>query len=62
MILLPTIIFSSVDMLTYSILLIGNLIIHFIIDHLKANVHILNLIQDQLIHLIQIVLTWIILF
>ena len=32
--------------------------IHMAIDHLKANVKILNLVQDQIIHIIQIVLTW----
>ena len=36
--------------------------IHMAIDHLKANVKVLNLIQDQAIHIIQIVLTWLLFF
>ena len=35
-----------------------NLCIHFIVDDLKANRHRLNLIEDQSIHFIQILLTW----
>ena len=38
-----------------------NTIIHFIVDDAKANQLRLNLIQDQLIHFIQIIITWIIL-
>ena len=37
-----------------------NLIIHFVIDDLKANKRKINLVQDQLIHLLQISLTFII--
>lgn len=36
---------------------IGNTIIHAIVDDLKANRKKLNLIQDQLLHLTQIVVT-----
>ena len=39
-----------------------NLIIHFVVDHLKANLGKLNLIADQSIHLVQIVLTWLVCF
>ena len=35
-----------------------NLITHAIIDDLKANRHAINLIQDQIFHIIQIILTW----
>lgn len=38
---------------------IVNTIIHYIVDNAKANQLRLNLIQDQLIHFIQIILTWI---
>lgn len=41
-------------------LLIINVLIHTIVDHLKANLGILNLVQDQLIHLFQLVLAWLI--
>ena len=43
----------------YPILFIGNILIHMYIDDLKANKKQINLIQDQLIHLVQIVLIWI---
>ena len=38
-----------------------NTIIHYIVDNAKANQLRLNLIQDQLIHFIQIIVTWILL-
>lgn len=31
---------------------------HAIVDHTKANLHKINLMQDQMIHVIQILLTW----
>ena len=34
-----------------------NALIHGTVDHLKANKHMLNLIQDQMIHIIQIMVT-----
>lgn len=37
-----------------------NLAIHFVTDHLKANMKKINLIEDQLIHICQILLTWLI--
>ena len=37
--------------------IIGNTIIHAIVDDLKANRNRLNLIQDQLLHLAQIAIT-----
>ena len=42
----------------YPALYIGNIIIHFIVDDLKANKKKINLIQDQSIHLLQVVITW----
>ena len=50
--LLPTII------LPYFILLIANMIIHYIVDNLKANKLKINLIADQNIHLFQILISW----
>lgn len=35
-----------------------NTIVHAIVDDLKANRHKINLIQDQLLHLVQILLTF----
>ena len=50
--ILPTII------LPYFILLIANMIIHYIVDNLKANKLKINLITDQNIHLFQILISW----
>lgn len=41
-------------------LFISNLGIHYEIDDMKANKHWINLVADQAIHIMQIVLTWII--
>lgn len=41
--------------------IILNTIIHGIADDLKANKHKINLIVDQFIHIIQIVITWVLL-
>lgn len=40
-----------------TLLFIFNGFIHFIVDNLKANKKVLNLIQDQLIHLVQLAAT-----
>ena len=37
-----------------------NTIIHYIVDNAKSNQLRLNLIQDQLIHFIQIIVTWLV--
>lgn len=37
-----------------------NIIIHAIVDDLKANKKVINLWQDQLLHLAQILITWLI--
>lgn len=42
----------------YSIALFTNLIIHAIVDDLKANKKKINLVVDQSIHLVQILVTW----
>lgn len=38
-----------------------NVLIHGLADHLKANCGKINLIQDQTIHILQIIATWLIL-
>lgn len=52
--ILPTII------LPYFILLVANMIIHCIVDDWKANKLEINLIADQIIHLIQILFSWVV--
>ena len=36
-----------------------NIVFHCIVDDLKANKHCINLIQDQLLHVLQIIATWV---
>lgn len=36
-----------------------NIVVHYFVDDLKTNKKKINLIQDQLIHMIQIIATWI---
>lgn len=44
----------------YVIVFVANWLIHSLVDHLKANKHKLNLVGDQVLHLIQILCTWVI--
>jgi len=62
MIQLPILIYSFyMHLFIWNILLFFiNLIIHMFVDNLKANKIKINLIQDQIIHFIQIIITWII--
>lgn len=46
----------------FFVVFVGNLIVHSIVDDLKANKHYINLFLDQSIHLAQIFLTFIILY
>lgn len=56
--LIPTI-FTVMVGGTWSPIVFGaNLVIHMVVDDLKANRKKINLIQDQLIHMIQILATW----
>lgn len=59
MIMLPWIIYAGSSLNFALIAIPVNVIIHAIVDDLKANKHKLNLIQDQLIHLAQIIVTFI---
>ena len=57
MIMLPLIFVSP----AFYVIFVVNLAVHAYVDNLKANKHKINLWQDQLIHLTQIILTFIIL-
>ena len=63
MIMLPIAVFMYCQQWQFNPLIIGiylfNMLIHAVVDHQKANRKTINLIQDQLIHLAQIVVTWI---
>lgn len=62
MIMLPVLIYmiytNEFHIGLYVAMLVGNLIVHSIIDNCKANDLCINLITDQCLHFIQIALTW----
>lgn len=58
--LIPTIYILLVGGMWSPLVFVANLAIHMDVDNLKANRKKINLIQDQLIHMIQIIVTWIV--
>lgn len=48
----------EIPMIVWFIAFTANVIIHAVVDHLKANLFRINLMQDQLIHIVQIWVTW----
>ena len=46
------------NIIMYICWILGNSVIHTVIDHLKANKKVINLIQDQSCYMIQIFLVW----
>lgn len=54
----PTIALMVTGGIWKPVLLIVNLMIHMFVDNLKANEKKINLIQDQMIHIIQVIFTW----
>lgn len=48
---------SSVS-LAIALVFLTNLSIHMVVDNAKANLKKINLVQDQLLHLVQIAATW----
>lgn len=61
MMLAPTIYIILFGGKYYPLVFVVNIIIHMITDNLKANAKVINLWQDQLIHMIQIIGTFIVL-
>lgn len=60
MMLVPTLfLFPDYNVKTYGCIFFANWIVHLVTDDAKANEKRINLIEDQLIHIIQIVCTWI---
>ena len=45
----------------YYVMLVFNVVVHALTDHLKANRKTINLVADQTIHILQIILTWVLL-
>lgn len=63
MIMLPILIYgmySSTLWISYSVFLVLNCITHMAVDNMKANMLKINLIQDQVIHMLQIFVTWLV--
>lgn len=61
MIMLPLAVFNNFEVsVLYGVIFAVNAIIHGIVDNLKANAKKINLITDQLIHLTQIIITFVI--
>lgn len=58
--MLPCILFMSVPVWLVIVLFVFNAAFHFWIDDLKCNRHALNLIEDQLMHLSQLTLTFLV--
>lgn len=52
---LPLLLITTVGMVSYAIIV--NTVTHMVIDHMKANMHMINLRQDQFAHFIQILST-----
>ena len=62
---LPLLLYRYLGLIEYSGFVflasfIINWIIHAVVDHLKANLFKINLIQDQIFHICQIIMTWLI--
>lgn len=58
----PIIFFSDLSDIGIAAVAFGNMAIHAIIDHIKANKFCINLIVDQLLHLAQIIITILIVY
>ena len=57
-VMIPMLVASKMELGWAWLVLPFNIIGHVIIDHGKANKHTINLIEDQLMHLVQILLSW----
>lgn len=61
-IMLPILLCNKFDVnITFYLAFFANSVIHGMTDNLKANKFAINLVEDQIIHLIQIVITFLIL-
>lgn len=66
MIMLPAMVwmfyYQNIHSGWYVILFVWNVVIHSLVDHAKANMKLINLYEDQRVHFIQIMMTWILMF
>lgn len=51
---------GSMDVVEFGFLFFAMWMFHALADHAKANLHAINLVGDQLIHIVQVVGVWII--
>jgi hypothetical protein len=58
MILLPVMIFTTTPDAVIWAFFVINALIHYYVDNLKANELKINLVEDQSVHLLQILTTW----
>ena len=58
--IIPILVIFDYDGMFAWVFVVPNALIHYLIDDAKANKKKLNLCQDQLLHLAQIVATWVI--
>lgn len=47
------------EKILFLIIFVADWLIHAVVDDLKANKRRINLIQDQTVHIIQVILTWV---
>lgn len=62
MIMLPVgiyTIFYDKSIVPVIIMFLSNWVTHSVVDHSKANVKVINLVIDQVIHILQIIVTWV---
>lgn len=57
-IIIPVMLFYNVSSIALATIILINTIIHYIVDNAKANQLRLNLIQDQILHFLQIIITF----
>lgn len=62
MVMLPVVLFAEYNIYTFINVFIGNMFFHAYTDNCKANKKAINLWQDQLIHMSQIIGTYIVFF
>jgi hypothetical protein len=66
MIMLPAMVwmfyYQNIHSGWYVILFVWNVVLHSLVDHAKANMKLINLYEDQRVHFIQIMMTWILMF
>ena len=53
---------SISNYINVAMLFVINIVMHYIIDDIKANDFSINLVTDQIVHVFQVVVTWIIYF